>query len=758
MKPGKESIDFFEINNSFQHSIEISFNQRNEESSLSVTFSHTEIPPNCTFKVNVTCVPHERLNTIVNLEISVMDPTIEENQNNNEILIHAVTHPVFLFDQEVEIVEDNGDVRLVKHENMEKEEFHFPNEKLESDQFLKELSKLLKMKNMYLCSFYGISNVEFMLFELPTTFLKTLNITDNRKDELSARICSDIASGLSFLHHYKIAHGFIHPQNVYLLSDNYQADDVCKLTRYNCTSLEYVKCIDDGVYVSPEIRVDGEESDLQSDIYAAGILFYEIFSREKLKLNNKNFLDSRKLSSRIHQLISRAIEPKDKRCDVSELEKRANSVYLRLKTYIDKKELCYFVDHETIYFPKNNHKDESKHFMENVLQESTSIKKYMYYLKKTKTNSKKSSSDVLKTLFKQYKVNYSEKETNFNFLTFLKENNPLQIDFNETNGYFPFFKAMYHFICLSPNLTEPEIVTLYTILKDYSYTAHYNLACCYLYGVNKDYNSHKAINELNELEEKLMFQTDKYEKELLYKVQFLKACICYTRRENDDIAYAIKIFDNYQDEKDECKLNYIICLLRTETSQIKFLDDEEVFKELELLHFDDEVLERIKNVHIADCLLHGFACSANYEEAGSILSEYEDINGKTDILPHVNYLFGEIFGGFLGSEDTGYDNDIDTSDDYYEYAVESNHPAAIIASCYSEMEKGPGASKRKVFSRLSGALFDCKPNSLIKELYGICLYDGLGVNKNEPCGYEYLKNNHSTLEGSYYYCLFFTNA
>ncbi len=107
---------------------------------------------------------------------------------------------------------------------------------------------------------------------------------DNRKDEsvplpLVERIIQNIANALDYIHTQNIMHGALRPSNI-MLADNSQF----RLTNVGVMSLIdnlnltiFGPTIETATYLSPE-RIEGQTYSPYTDIYALGVILYELLS------------------------------------------------------------------------------------------------------------------------------------------------------------------------------------------------------------------------------------------------------------------------------------------------------------------------------------------------------------------------------------------------------------------------------------------------------------------------------------------------
>ena len=95
-------------------------------------------------------------------------------------------------------------------------------------------------------------------------------------------IMLNIINGLDFLHERKIVHRDLKSENIFIGQDHVpKVGDFGVATRLNSAQPMAVSCVGTPLYLSPEL-CNGEPYNTKSDIWAAGVLLYEVCSKGRL--------------------------------------------------------------------------------------------------------------------------------------------------------------------------------------------------------------------------------------------------------------------------------------------------------------------------------------------------------------------------------------------------------------------------------------------------------------------------------------------
>lgn len=165
-----------------------------------------------------------------------------------------------------------------------KEEF---NEQKYIEQFKHEVDSLAELNHenvVQVLDYRDIDDMHFIVME----YLDGITLKDliRKKGKLSPELCVDImvkvASGLKHAHSFNLIHRDLKPQNIMILKNAN-----IKIMDFGISQhVEEVKAFNNGEensvmgsvhYISPE-QVKGSKIDLRSDIYALGIIMYEMLT------------------------------------------------------------------------------------------------------------------------------------------------------------------------------------------------------------------------------------------------------------------------------------------------------------------------------------------------------------------------------------------------------------------------------------------------------------------------------------------------
>ena len=128
-------------------------------------------------------------------------------------------------------------------------------------------------------------------------------------DEFSKlELMDKVLVGIEYLHKKNIIHRDLKPSNIMI-----NEDGIVKIIDFGISKItdtfynDYtVGCFSTPRYRSPE-QSKGEEATCQSDIYSLGLVFYEIFKKEKLTDDTK--LDISNLPEGIQNILYKMLKP-----------------------------------------------------------------------------------------------------------------------------------------------------------------------------------------------------------------------------------------------------------------------------------------------------------------------------------------------------------------------------------------------------------------------------------------------------------------
>lgn len=156
--------------------------------------------------------------------------------------------------------------------------------------FKREASVLttLKHKNIVQIYRYGIvnQNIPYLAMELlsGTTLSNVIQERGNLPAREAAKIASEVASAISYVHSYGVVHRDLKPSNVFVTREGQiKLIDfgLCKLIPDDASEVQKLTqtglLIGSAHYMSPEL-CQGKAADTGADIYALGVMFFEMLT------------------------------------------------------------------------------------------------------------------------------------------------------------------------------------------------------------------------------------------------------------------------------------------------------------------------------------------------------------------------------------------------------------------------------------------------------------------------------------------------
>jgi serine/threonine protein kinase len=263
------------------------------------------------------------------------------------------------------------------------------------ERFINEANALAKLNHTNIVSIYDFVEYEgnyciIMEYVKGTTLDKIIE-NNNIDISFSVNIINQLLEGLSYAHKQSIVHRDIKPSNIIIDPDNRVKIldfGIAKMVLSNSNLTKTGTRMGSICYMSPE-QILGKELDLKTDIYSAGITFYELLSGQlpydintesdyivQNKIVNDSLPDIRTLNPAIPQNIADAINfstrknPDDRFIDCDEFKKFVSGVEITSKpenkiTQTQRKQTQYINTtantDKTVYIQPNNIDKESKY-------------------------------------------------------------------------------------------------------------------------------------------------------------------------------------------------------------------------------------------------------------------------------------------------------------------------------------------------------------------------------------------------------------
>ncbi|ELP90569.1 protein serine/threonine kinase, putative [Entamoeba invadens IP1] len=283
--------------------VQMSVNACDEQFSLRITPSVVTIHKGCASEFELFLTPN--YTTKINTTIALVTKSIESGDETvNNINMKANTEVTTRLDpneleEEKQIGEGSFGVvfigtfrgNKVAIKKLKQTESHVILES-EIDEFEKEVQMLDKFRSEHIVHFYGAVFVSHKIC-IVTEFAKHGSLMDlikktnqcNVEKRTRVKIGTDAARGIQYLHRNGILHRDIKPDNILVVSMDWNDSVFGKLTDFGSarnvnmlmTNMTFTKGIGTPIYMAPEI-LNQEKYKKEADIFSFGVTLYECLS------------------------------------------------------------------------------------------------------------------------------------------------------------------------------------------------------------------------------------------------------------------------------------------------------------------------------------------------------------------------------------------------------------------------------------------------------------------------------------------------